>query len=51
MVYPELHEAGDKLENIAIPYCLAITVEVAAELNISIYQEIRNRILVPLHPT
>jgi hypothetical protein len=44
-------ESGDKLENVAIPYCLAITVEVAAELNISIYQEIRNRILVPIQPT
>ncbi|MGB6068538.1 MAG: hypothetical protein WBG50_27335 [Desulfomonilaceae bacterium] len=44
-------EAGNKLEDIAIPYCLAITVEVAAELNISIYQEILNRILVPVLPT
>ncbi|MGO9120135.1 MAG: S8 family peptidase [Desulfomonilaceae bacterium] len=44
-------EGGDKLENLEIPYCLAITVEVAAELNISIYQEIRNRILVPVQPT
>jgi len=44
-------ESADKLENVAIPYCLAITVEVAAELNISIYQEIRNRILVPIQPT
>jgi hypothetical protein len=44
-------EAGDKLENVTIPYCLAVTVEVAAELNISIYQEIRNRILVPIQPT
>jgi hypothetical protein len=44
-------EGGDKLENLAIPYCLAITVEVAAELNVSIYQEIRNRILVPVQPT
>lgn len=42
---------GDKLENLSIPYCLAITVEVAADLNISIYQEIRNRILVPVQPT
>ncbi len=44
-------EAGDKLEGLSIPYCLAITVEVAAELNISIYQEIRNRILVPVRLT
>ena len=44
-------EAGDKLEDVAIPYCLAVTVEVAAELNISIYEEIRNRILVPVQPT
>lgn len=44
-------EPGDKAEKIAIPYCLAITVEVAAELNISIYQEIRSRILVPVQPT
>ena len=44
-------DGGDKLENVAIPYCLAITVEVAAELNVSIYQEIRSRILVPVQPT
>ncbi|MFH0824333.1 MAG: exopolyphosphatase, partial [Pseudomonadota bacterium] len=43
-------EAGDRLENVEIPYCLAITVEAAAELNIAVYQEIQERIRVPVRP-
>lgn len=43
-------EQGEILDDVRIPYGLAISLEVAEEVNLPIYQEIRDRIQVPIRP-